>query len=255
LSASRDGWFISGNHIICDNGVARKHDGIICSNNNWNSRFRNLADSGDQRNIHQFFIRPDLFIEIRNDESATFRPELQMDPPLNCLRQHLKVRVVNRGRGVATDCLAKFRITGWVGDTKHPSTESKILIWDDGSPTKTIYPRSEQEILNVIFADSDSEQLLDRENKNIYAMVATNEAYIERQKRAQDGFGSGEFVAELYVKSKEGASCMVNLYLHISANHRNVTMRLSRWDQIVMIYKLRPSIIRFISSELRYRLG
>lgn len=49
-----------------------------------------ISNSGDKRNIRQFFNRPDLFIEIRTDEPDTFRPVLQI-PELDVLRQRSKV--------------------------------------------------------------------------------------------------------------------------------------------------------------------
>jgi hypothetical protein len=71
-----DGWFISGNHIVWRNADTGGADRIVHSDGNWDSRIHNLSNSGDKRNIRQFFIRPDLFIEIRTDEPDTFRPVL-----------------------------------------------------------------------------------------------------------------------------------------------------------------------------------
>jgi hypothetical protein len=197
-----------------------------------------------------FFIRPDLFIEVRDDEPATFRPELQI-PDTKISRQYLKVRVVNRGKGVATDCIAKFRITGWTGNTRHPSTDSKILRWDDGSHNKLIYPRGEEEVLNVIFADSDLQQLAEQAHQDIYAFVATNDALNYRMYRAQDGFGQGDFEAEISIRSKEWGYCLASLTIHVDHERHNLSIRLSRWDRIILAYKRRPSIVRFISRYLR----
>ena len=242
----RDGWFISGNGSVTGNAGTTRTNRVICGNR----RVHNRAGFGYQRDLRQFFIKPDLFIELRDDDDATFRPELEI-PGQNINRQHLRVRVVNRGRGVATNCTAKFRLTGQTSDTRNPSPESKVLRWEDGSNDKTIYPRGEDEILNVIFADSDLQQRFERTGQDIFALVATNAAYEQREFRAQDGFGDGNFEAELSVRSQEGAYCLVNLFIQIGHNHRGVSMRLSHWDRIILAYKRRPSVVRFVSRRLR----
>ena len=246
MSASRDGWFISGNGPITENAGTIRTNRSVCRN----SRIHNRVNISRKRDLRQFFIKPDLFLEIRDDDVATFRPELQI-PERGINRQHLRVRVVNRGRGVATNCIAKFRLTEQTPNTTNPSLDSKVLRWEDGSNDKTIYPRGEDEILNVIFSDSDLRQLTGRSGQNIFALVATNAAYTSREHRAQDGFGHGDFYAELSVRSEEGAYCWVNLDIRIGQNHNDVSIGLSRWDRINLAYKRRPSIVRFVSRRLR----
>jgi hypothetical protein len=92
-----EGKFISGNSITGHNAEPIRDARIIRGNGNRNTGIHNISNSRNQRTLRQFFIRPDLFIEIR-DESATFRPELQV-PKTQILRQHLNVRIVNRGKG------------------------------------------------------------------------------------------------------------------------------------------------------------
>ena len=173
---------------------------VVCGDGNRNIGAYNISSSRNQRNLRQFFIRPDLFIEIRN-EQATFRPELQI-VDTNILRQYLNVRIVNRGKGVAKNCSAKLRITRWTENARHPSTNSKLLRWNDGSTTKTIYPRCEEEVLNIVFADSDLQARAVEDHLDICAYVATNYALTNRQSRNQDGFGDGDFDAELSVRSE-----------------------------------------------------
>jgi hypothetical protein len=105
--------------------------------------------------------------------------------------------VINRGKGVATDCSAKLRVTSYNNSVRHPSKDLKTLTWDNGLSTKILYPRGEEEKLHVVFADSDMQQIAKDTDKDIYALVATPDAYKNRMYRAQDGFGAGEFEAEL----------------------------------------------------------
>ena len=246
-----DGRFISSNSVKGQGHNAERIGNIpiVCGNGNRAGRTHNISNSHNQRDLRKFFIRPDLFIEIRN-EQTTFRPELQI-VGTNILRQYLNVRIVNRGKGVATNCSAKLRITGWTENTKPPSTDSKTLRWNDTSTTKTIYPRGEEEILNVVFADSDLQARAQEDHLDIFSYVATNEALTDRQNRNQDGFGEGDFDAEISVRSEEGGYCFANMFIRIERNHRNIRMNLSHWDRIILRYKRRPSIIRFISNRLR----
>ncbi len=50
---------------------------------------------------------------------------------------------------------------------------------------------------------------------DIYGLVATPEAYHMRQTRAQEGFGVGDFEAEVSIRSKEGGYCRCILLIHI----------------------------------------
>ena len=151
--------------------------------------------------------------------------------------------------------LSKTTITRWTENARHPSTDSKLLRWNDGSATKTIYSRCEEEVLNIVFADSDLQARAVEDHLDICAYVATNYALTNRQSRNQDGFGDGDFDTELSVRSEEGGYCFANLFIHTEQNHRNIRMNLSRWDRIILLYKRRPSPIRFISRQFRQWLG
>ena len=73
----RDGWFISGNGSVTGHAGTTRTNRVICGN----SRVHNRAGFGYQRDLRQFFIKPDLFIELRDDDDATFRPELEIPGP------------------------------------------------------------------------------------------------------------------------------------------------------------------------------
>jgi hypothetical protein len=92
-------------------------------------------------------------------DPSTYHPVLEItnniDSQERIYRKHLRVKIVNRGKGIATDCKAKFRITQWNQGVRHPSTNSKTRVWDNNVILKEIYPHGEEEVLNIIFADSD----------------------------------------------------------------------------------------------------
>lgn len=81
---------------------------------------------------------------------------------------------------------------------KHP-TDSKRLIWDDGSEEKNIRAKdSRGELLRVAFFDSYFPM------DYIHAMVCTKEAERTPNSRAQDGFELGDFDVMIDISSDDG---------------------------------------------------
>jgi hypothetical protein len=233
-------------------------------NGTWYIGLHNLSGSGHKGTLHQFFIKPDLFIEYYNDEDR-FSPKSQITNNNEKIdRRDFRVRIVNRGKGRATGCVGKFRLIPRNGFdmypvagkdlvsktskvTTSPSKESKLLMWADGSKSKDIYPRGEEEMLNILFADSNL-----KNTSNIFAFVTTREAYLNYHKRLQEAFGLGDFHAELSVKSIEGGYCKANLSIQIDSDISKINIRLSFLDRLTAAWKRRPSISLMISVLLRW---
>jgi hypothetical protein len=106
----------------------------IHSHDDRNPRISNIIGPSCQGNLHQFFIKPDIYVEHHDSDQDRFFPIQRIDGMTE--RRYLRVNIVNRGRGVATDCVAKLRLIGWQKNVRHPLTEPKILSWSDGSEKK-----------------------------------------------------------------------------------------------------------------------
>ena len=93
--------------------------------------------------------------------------------------------------------------------------------------------------MNVVFADSNLQSLTSKEGAlDIYAYVYTNEASISYPTRAQDGFGKGDFIIELSIKSKEGGYCKSKFKIHVERNHSELTMKkLTILDKVKIFLK------------------
>lgn len=222
------------------NAVVRRDD-------NWDNRSRNFPVSPRQGDLCQFFIKPDLFVVHYYTDRDRFSPRFVVN---GFERTALRINIVNRGKGVATDCVAKFRIIDPREKPRHPSPELKTLLWADGTTTKTIYPRGEEEMLNILFADSDMKDAASS-GPDIYGLVATPEAYHMRRTRAQEAFGVGDFEAEVSIRSKEGGYCRCILLIHIEQDYTKISIKLSLFDMIRQVYKRRPSLSFLMSTLMR----
>jgi hypothetical protein len=136
---------------------------------------------------------------------------------------------------------------------RHPSKDLKTLTWDNGLSTKTLYPRGEEEKLHVVFADSDMQQIA-KDTRSLPRQMPTKiecigrKMVLERENSKQNYHASN---SPEYYHTVSGGYCMVNLFIHIEPNYLNIRLTFSRWDRIVLAYKRRPSIIRFVSRRLR----
>jgi hypothetical protein len=165
--------------------------------------------------LSHFFIKPKLQIgtEIISPQLAT-----DIDGGLGRVtRKWLKIRVVNIGGAIATNCRADLDVTPVVG-LKHPR-DSKRLIWDDGSEEKNIRRKDPKgEILRVAFYDSFPIGY-------VYAMSCTKEAEISPSYRAQDGFESGDFEMIINISTEDGrASIKKTFRLHAGKNMDDFSM-------------------------------
>ncbi|MPZ07787.1 MAG: hypothetical protein GEU26_15475 [Nitrososphaeraceae archaeon] len=195
-----------GVYIITD-----KHNTIHCSCNT-------------EADVQPFFIRPKLSID-----SNVLTPQVQRIPT-NITRQYVRVRVRNIGKGLASGCRARLRLTKWNENSLHiDPTDIKNLVWAGGSPEVEIYPNDDVgEVLDVIFSDSDFGT-----GDKIRAMVSTQQAESNPDISAQDGFGTGEFEVELKVLSKHG-SCKSKFFIEVGRNFENLTMHKQRtWFEVM----------------------
>jgi hypothetical protein len=141
--------------VVTPNVRSSPTNSAVRRDDNWDNGTRSFPVSSRQGDLRQFFIKPDLFVVHYYTDRDRFSPRLLVN---GFERMILRVNIVNRGKGVATDCVAKFRIIGPPDPPekpRHPSPELKTLLWADVTTTKTIYPRGEEEMLNILFADSD----------------------------------------------------------------------------------------------------
>jgi hypothetical protein len=73
----QDGRFISDDHILTDHAGANRTNRTEHGYDNGNIGIHHITDPCYQRDVGQFFIESDLFIEIHNDKD-TFGPELSV---------------------------------------------------------------------------------------------------------------------------------------------------------------------------------
>lgn len=167
--------------------------------------------------LSSFFSRPKLRID-----REVITPQLQLlgpqDEPLGITRKWLKIRITNGG-ALATNCRAELN-TLPVQGLKYP-TDSKRLIWDDGSEEKSIRAKDLRgELLRVAFFDSYFPI------GYVHAMVCTKEAEKSPNSRAQDGFEAGDFDVTIDIRSDDGRAFVSEKFrIHTGKDMNDFSMR------------------------------
>jgi hypothetical protein len=165
-------------------------------------RSSNCSVSVAEGSIHPFFRKPELNIEFDNEHPNTFTPSLQLigqDGPTGITRFFLKVRVNNVGHGLAKRCRAKLYITS--AQTRHPS-DDKNLCWDSIPDRFIDIGAHDDELLNVMFTDSNFEARYEATAVDIFALASTLQSLHPEANfiPAQDGFGLADFRIRIRVR-------------------------------------------------------
>lgn len=128
---------------------------------------------------------------------------------------------------MARKCKAYLLVTKSSEDTKRPTNEPKQLTWTNStlSQETDIGARIGAELLHVVFSDSQFEYLGNIDG--IYAMVSVLHNLPSKKliDRPQDGFGIGDFEAELSIIAEDGTCAKSTFAIHVSQNFRELSMR------------------------------
>jgi len=114
---------------------------------------------------------------------------------------------------------------------RHPS-DNKFLCWDS-EPNRFIDIGSgDDELLNVVFTDSNFETNHERGGLDIYALVSTLESLYTESKfmRAQDAFGLGDFRIEISVREQGGNYCNARFMLHVDKPDKPFSLTLNSYS-------------------------
>jgi hypothetical protein len=182
------------------------------------------------KELLSFFLKPRLSIEYDEKQSSTFVPELGLvdqNGKQVCTQKYLRLLVKNEGRGIAHRCKAELQVIKEDTPFRAPSAEPKPLIWSGPSLEKDIGARHGKELLHAVFSDSRLSSIPDNtEDKNIYALVSTMESLYPKAPfiRAQDGFGEGNFKAEITITSEEGPFVKSTFRIHVEKDFHKLRM-------------------------------
>lgn len=129
--------FIDGYIVRTD-----RSQSTLGSNRNRNYGNSNFRRTVAKRVLFEFFFKPELKLEFDKTKPAIFKPETELyNEKLEHLgkRKWLKINVKNDGKATALNCKAKLIFIE--GDSSKRPSDTKRLIWDELSPTMTIYPK------------------------------------------------------------------------------------------------------------------
>lgn len=196
------------------------------------SGFGNCAREGD---VHQFFRKPLLAIEFDKDDTNTFTPSLEListdNRPTGIIRYYLKVRVRNIGDAIATRCRAKLNVIRSKPSTRHPS-DTKLLCWDSEPSRFVDIGADDDELLQIVFTDSDFKGKHATGGIDMYALASTIESLYPKGNfiRAQDAFGIGEFDIRIVVRDEGGNYAKAAYKLNIKEPDTPFTLELVSYD-------------------------
>jgi len=150
--------------------------------------------------------------------------------PFRLIRQSLRVVVGNAGPVAAERCTAELKIIETSSPAaRRPSAEPKGLLWETSQDThQDIAALVGHAVLNVMFSDTRlSTERQPTETTPLYALVATPDSIRMIPSgiiRAQDGFGRGEFVAELTVVARNGSHLTAKFRIRVTDDWRQLSM-------------------------------
>ena len=183
------------------------------SNGDRYHRSNNFSRINDKRNLSQFFFKPKLKFEFDNTNPAIYKPELELYNENNQhlgKRKWLKINIKNDGKATALNCKAKLIFLD--GDSQKRPYDTKRLIWEELSPTMTIYPKDEGELCHIAYSDSNFQ------NSQYAAMISTEQSEKNPIISAQYGISNGKYKIRITVTSENEASTGKSFNLVVKDN-------------------------------------
>jgi hypothetical protein len=181
------------------------------------SRFWNCSNSTSQGNLFQFFIKPNLSIDIDDQYFQQLELVNRNGTSTGITQRYLRVLVRNTGRGIARKCIAELGT----------NTNFRKLTWNDGSIEKDIRAKSGKEFLHVVFSDSRFPSGSDNNNKKVYAIISTKESLYPEAPyiRNQDAFVElGTLLSQITITAEDGYTKTQKIKINIS----------NQWDRLSM---------------------
>jgi len=122
----------------------------------------------------------------------------------------VKFNVKNDGKATALNCKAKLIFIE--GDSPKRPSDTKRLIWDELSPTMTIYPKDEGELCHIVFSDTNFQ------NSPYAAMVSTEQSEKNHIISAQYGIAKGSYKIRITITAENEASISKSFHLVVKDN-------------------------------------
>jgi hypothetical protein len=205
------------------------------------SRFNN---SSSRKTIYEyFFIRPKLCVEFsENRELNTFSPErtiISDTTGLTITRKYKRVRIRNKGKGLANNCRARLRviIPKSANLARYTSDDYRILFWEgtgiqeNVSVEKNIQPKEGLELVHVVFSDTRFRNA-SMEGEHKFASISTNDSSNNFKIVVEDGFAEGDFIIEIIITSDERAT-KIRFRVHVDQDFMGLPMnKLSRFENL-----------------------
>jgi hypothetical protein len=144
----------------------------------------------------------------------------------------LRIRVHNKGYRILHNCSASLRviIPKDVDEKRYPSDDSKLLAWgrsadkSDLTTSRNIQAHS-NELLFVVFSDSDFPNQRIEDAPTRYASIGILERLKSNELRVEDSFTNGEFIVEIIITSDEGQYTKGKFRINVGKNWRDLTMK------------------------------
>jgi hypothetical protein len=219
-----------------------------------NSRTVDFHRSVDKRDTYQFFRKPELLIEFDTDDPS-FRPSLELigeaGKTTGITRHYLKVKVSNHGDVMASRCRAKLKVIG-KSSSRSPS-DAKFLCWDM-EPNRFIdIGAHDDELLHVVFTQSNFESNHKNGELDIYALTSTVESLHDEAKfiRAQDALGLGYFKIEINVRDGGGVYANNVYELGVDKLDKPFSLKLVSHNNSLNTKNFIPRFFCFIYNKLK----
>jgi hypothetical protein len=176
-----------------------------------------LAIEYDPRNTDEY--TPQLIVSL--EAVTVIKPKSLPEPQtLKIERRYLKVNIRNDGPAVAEHCKAELRVISCPTGAVCPSTDSKLLRWDNGVKYADIGANGGRELLHVVLSDS-------RNSRPCFAFISRPDVVKNLSLmffRAQDGMGSGEFELEVIVSARTGQRTSGVFRVRVTENWQELAM-------------------------------
>jgi hypothetical protein len=198
-----------------------------------------------------FFRKPHFVVDFKHNDS-NYESILDTVSEIGSLiikRKYLKLRVRNTGTVDVPKCVVKITTPDSKINTvkRHPS-DVKTLCWvNDESNFIPLDRNIGEEFIYLLVTDSKMHDTVLNGNPDVYALAATRETIQNKSfiRRAQDGFGIGEFEITITVTGG-GISFTNTVKIHVDENFENTTITPFEFEGP-------PNIISLTYNRLRRR--